>query len=241
MMITKYVIKGLHWLLPNRCLWCTLPVHLPQQQLCSACQRVLPEFDMVFYHGNLLWLPAVQRGLPKLQAERLVSLSWYQQPWKLAITQWKFKQDLAAGQWLLSCFAERAQDYQAAGFPVPDLLTYIPMPKQRQRQRGFNQAELLARTLADVWQRPVVALLSRNDLNRQQLRLDRSKRLRNLRHAFQVEAVHQPQIIQAESIALVDDVITTGSTMRFACQALKQAGASNIQLWTLAITESTAR
>ncbi|MCH8537231.1 MAG: ComF family protein [Alkalimonas sp.] len=240
-MITKRIIKGLHWLLPNRCLWCTLPAHQPQQQLCTACQNALPEFDMVFYHGNLLWLPAVQRGLPKLQADRLVSLSWYQQPWKLAITQWKFNQDLAAGQWLLSCFAQLAHNYQEAGFPLPDLLTYIPMPRKRQRQRGFNQAELLAKTLAEVWQRPVVALLSRKQLDKQQLNLHRSARLRNLRRAFQVSESEQHLLRQTESIALVDDVITTGSTMRFACKALKQAGASNIQLWTLAITESAAR
>jgi ComF family protein len=239
-MITKLIISELHWLLPNRCLWCTLPVHLAKQQLCTACQSALPQFDIVFYHGNLLWLPAVQRGLPKLHAERLVSLSWYQQPWQLAISQWKFKQDLAAGQWLLACFSQLAHNYQVAGFPIPDVITYIPMPKQRQRQRGFNQAELLANTLAAVWQRPVVSILSRKQLDLQQLSLDRTERLRNLRRAFQVEASHQQQIQQAESIALVDDVITTGSTMRYACKALHKAGARQIQLWTLAITESAS-
>lgn len=237
-MITRLITQGLHWLLPNRCLWCTLPVHQPKQQLCDACCHALPTFDIAFYQGNLLWLPAVQRGLPKLKAERLVSLSWYQQPWKLAISQWKFKQDLAAGQWLLTSFAELAHSYQAAGFPLPDVLTYIPMPKQRQRQRGFNQAELLATALADVWQRPVVALLDRQQLDKQQLKLDRTERLRNLQQAFQVLQPQQQWIQQAESIALVDDVITTGSTMHFACKALQQAGAHSIQLWTLAITES---
>lgn len=237
-MITKAIIHGLHWLLPNRCLWCTLPVHQPQQQLCHACFDALPEFDIVFYQGNLLWLPAVQRGLPKLQAQRLISLSWYQQPWKHAISQWKFKHDLAAGQWLLSSFARLAQRYQSAGFPIPDVVTYIPMPKQRQRLRGFNQAELLALSLAAIWNRPVIALLSRKKLDKQQLTLDREARLRNLQQAFQVIASQQHVMAQSPSIALVDDVITTGSTMRFACKALRKAGVLDIQLWTLAITES---
>ncbi|MEE2025434.1 MULTISPECIES: ComF family protein [Alkalimonas] len=233
--------KVLHQLMPNRCLWCDLPVHSPGQQVCNCCEAALPGFDIEFYQGNLLWLPAVQQGLPKLYAERLLSLSWYQPPFDYAISQWKLQHQLAAGHFLLQQFRQLAQRYQAAGFPLPDCLCYIPMPAWRYLRRGFNQAELLAQTLAQTWQVPVLPLLQRQRSGQHQRLLKRAQRQHNSKRLFQLNPAFRKQLPELGRIALVDDVITTGSTVQHACRCLQQGGATPLQLWTLAITAKDRR
>lgn len=233
--------KILHQLMPNRCLWCDLPVHQAGQQMCSCCQHALPGFDIVFYQGNLLWLPAVQQGLPKLHAERLLSLSWYQPPYDYAISQWKLQQQLAAGHWLQQQFHQLATQYQAAGFPLPDCLCYIPMPTRRYLARGFNQAKLLAEVLGETWQIPVLPLLQRQRSGLHQRQLKRWQRRHNTKRLFQLNPAFRTQLKQLGQIALVDDIITTGSTLQQACRCLQQGGAAPVQLWTLAITAKDRR
>lgn len=233
--------KLLHPLIPNRCLWCDLAVHRPGQQLCSCCESALPGFDIGFYQGNLLWLPAVQQGLPKLYAERLLSLSWYQAPYDYAISQWKHQDQLAAGHWLMQQFRLMAVRYRAEGHPLPDAICYIPMPAWRYLKRGFNQARLLAQVLSNCWDRPLLPLLKRRRQGLKQQRLKRGERLKNSRQLFQLHPAWQGRLAELGRIALVDDVITTGSTLQQACRCLQQQGANPPQLWTLAITAKDRR
>jgi len=101
-------------------------------------------------------------------------------------------------------------------------LTYIPLHPQRRRERGFNQAERLARALAGRLAVPVVGGLTRLRPTRAQVGLSQPERQVNMLGAFEWAATAPPP----RGLALVDDVCTTGATLRAAAEAVARAGGS---------------
>lgn len=119
-----------------------------------------------------------------------------------------------------------------AGEPLPEALLPVPLSRRRRWQRGYNQAELLATVLGRLLQRPQLRnRLLRVKHSRPQRGLSRSARLRNLRGAFKVKGP-----LGARRVALIDDVTTTGATVRAATSALLAGGASQVDVWTVAKT-----
>jgi ComF family protein len=117
--------------------------------------------------------------------------------------------------------------------PTPRLQP-IPLHKDRLRTRGFNQAELLARELRIVTGAPYAdpPLLVRRRPTFQQARsADRRERARNLQGAF---VVPRGVSLTGRAVVLVDDVITTGSTVKEAARTLKRAGAHQVLVWCFA-------
>lgn len=113
----------------------------------------------------------------------------------------------------------------------PDLIVPIPMQKKKIRQRGFNQAELLGRYLAEKQKIPFSGhVLIKIHHTKSQKKLSEKERRKNLKQAFQVE-----QKITGMRILLVDDVFTTGSTIDAAAACLMQAGASEVFFLTVCI------
>lgn len=107
----------------------------------------------------------------------------------------------------------------------------MPMHWYRQWRRGFNQAELLARPVARLYGIPLSRNLKRVRLGKVQAGLGAEARRENLRRAFQVKRASE---ISGKNILLIDDVLTTGSTLRAASAALKAAGAAQVTTLTLA-------
>ncbi len=112
-----------------------------------------------------------------------------------------------------------------------DGITFVPMSRKRQRERGFNQAELLARRLGRLTRKPVFSALHKVQETKPQEALSRAERLQNLKGAF---ASHGQA--RYESVLLVDDVYTTGATAWECAQALKEAGYERVYVLTVART-----
>ncbi|MCK0164243.1 ComF family protein [Marinobacter sp. S6332] len=113
----------------------------------------------------------------------------------------------------------------------PLLLIPSPMHPVRRRARGFNQARDIAEKLGGVLDIPVdTGAVRRRRKVKAQRGLSREARLANLRGVFEVHSE------VPERVAIVDDVVTTGATMRVLASALRSAGARNIQVWALART-----
>ncbi|HEX4771105.1 MAG TPA: ComF family protein [Bryobacteraceae bacterium] len=112
-----------------------------------------------------------------------------------------------------------------------DAVVPMPMHWRKRRQRGFNQAELLARPIARRYGLPVSTNLRRTRYTEAQAGLGQTDRQENLKGSFEVKS---PGQLAGKHVLLIDDVFTTGATLRAAARALKAAGVSRVSGLTLA-------
>lgn len=112
-----------------------------------------------------------------------------------------------------------------------DVIIPVPLHRKRLRERGFNQAELLARVVSKYYERPVVSALERVKDTRAQFDLPREDRFKNITGAFKVS---DSKSVYNKRILLLDDIYTTGSTIAECSKALRTAGARRIEILTLA-------
>jgi ComF family protein len=192
---------------------------------CERCALRLPGGAAVC--GDCLREPPPQR--------HAVCVADYAFPWDGLIADFKFNGQVE----LASAFAPllaRAGAAEPAQPSPPDLFLPVPLAPGRLRERGYNQAWELARRVARL--RGVVArvdLLSRPVETAHQADLPRKQRLANLRAAFIVEP-RARAVVLGRHVALVDDVWTTGATVRECAAVLLRAGAASVDAWVLART-----
>ena len=186
-----------------RCQQCALQV--PEGvALCGTCLRDPPPFA------------------------RSVAALDYSHPWDGLIARFKFHAALDLAPLLAALLLEAVQRSNA---PHPSLLLPVPLSAQRLRERGYNQAWELARRIGRALHCPTDArLLLRVQDGPHQLALPREQRAANVRGAFAVEPLRLSEL-RGRSVALVDDVMTTGATAAEAARVLLQAGASQVQVW----------
>lgn len=112
------------------------------------------------------------------------------------------------------------------------LLVPVPLAASRQRQRGYNQSECLARALAPLWKVPVrVDLLIRSRSTETQTRLTPDERVQNVHGAF-LSAQAARSAVRGTHVVLVDDVVTTAATLNACAAVLHDAGARIISYVT---------
>lgn len=118
-----------------------------------------------------------------------------------------------------------------ADLDPPDVVTWVPTTERRRRERGYDQAELLARSTATILGRPCRRLLRRREAAASQVRLDPLERRQNVRDAFSPSGT---VLLDAARVLVVDDVLTTGATGGAAASELAAAGAGGVTLGTFA-------
>lgn len=182
---------------------------------CTACGRPLPVADLLC--GHCLRRP------PPIDRTRVL---WhYAPPISGLITALKFHRRLPCGKMMGELLAK-----QLRSAPRPDYLLPIPLHSHRYRERGFNQAVEIARPVSrelNIPMRP--GLCKRIRPTPPQHELDAKHRRSNLRGAFKTTGK-----VEGLEIALIDDVMTTGATVREVADTLLKAGASKIEVWILA-------
>jgi ComF family protein len=164
------------------------------------------------------------------QTDHLRAYAFYGGPLREAIAALKYKDLRALATPLGQLMADgwTALSNQQAGF---DVVVPMPLHRSRQRERGYNQASLLARELGTHLGWPVVEdALVRIRATVPQVGLDAEARRANVRGAFQCTNTD----LAGRCVLLVDDVCTTGATLEAASFALREGGASSIVAYTLA-------
>lgn len=141
----------------------------------------------------------------------------------------KFKR---GGAYLKDYFAELLAP-KCGCFDDADGVCYIPMTRRAERERGYNQAELLAKELAKRLHLPVVNALEKIKDTGEQKSLTRREREDNLRGCFRAER----KIVAGRKLILTDDVMTTGATLEEAARILKKRGAAKVYAVTAASVE----
>jgi ComF family protein len=205
------------------------------QAQCPLCDR---PSQSVFCQDCARRLQACRRAPLVLQVDALPPLYvWgnYEGALKQSLARLKYDhRPLVAeplGQWL-------GQLWLDAGSPDRNLVAVpIPLHKDRQQQRGYNQAELIARSFCPITGMPLRANgLTRIQATTAQYGLSRRERYQNLTDVFQLGADLQKQRGQKD-IVLVDDIFTTGATLQSAISTLQQSGFRVAALVAVAISE----
>ncbi len=186
---------------------------------CPRCAAPLPPDAEDKLCGNCLKaLPAWDEAKSPLS---------YAYPVDKLVQRFKFDGDLPIGRLL----AELLADYLAAGSSgKPDCIVPVPLHPVRLKERGFNQAAELARPVGRRLKIPVrLDVCKRVRATAVQSKLDAVERRKNLREAFAVK-----KSVDGKHVALLDDVITTGTTVDVLTRALKDAGAGRVSVWSVA-------
>jgi len=189
-----------------RCRSCALPVPAGVVQ-CQHCQRQPPPLDAC--------VAAVDYGFP----------------WESVLSAYKFHGDPGWARTLALLL--RSTPWAEPALETADWLLPLPLSPQRLRSRGFHQTLLLARALAPDKVDAQLLLRVRN--TPAQSSLNRAQRLANLQGAFAL-APHRLQEVQGKRIVLLDDVMTTGTTLHTAATVLREAGAAHITALVVART-----
>ncbi|MBV9580957.1 MAG: ComF family protein [Chloroflexi bacterium] len=213
-------------LFPARCIGC----RRRGTPLCSACRAELPYLPRgLCPRCATPRLGTTCRGCRRLSpsVSAIHAAFVYERAARAAVVSLKFKSarylaDLM-GELLVECLA--VQPVQA------DLVVPVPLSKARLRQRGYNQAALLARPVASVVHGTLAtSVLTRTD-RRSQRTLSATQRLSNLAGAFRCP---HDQAVVGQRVLLVDDVITTGATVSTCADTLARAGASRVSVLAFA-------
>jgi len=221
----------------HACLLCDEPAEQPYP-LCVACEQELPWLSEYCLRCAL---PLPMCGLTCGQCsrrapafEQVVALWHYGFPVDTLISRFKHNRQWPLGRLMAEMLSSGLQHRYAEGLARPDLLLPVPLARRRQRERGFNQAGMLARWLS---KRLAIALnerlLQRTRETPAQQSLDAKARRRNLQRAF---ALVDEGVVEGLHVAVVDDVLTTGATAQAIAALLRGAGARQVDVYCLART-----
>jgi ComF family protein len=207
-------------LIPPVCPGC----RLEGTSLCEACGAAIQR--------RVREPAGVPLGLPAALPHALLQVEWcavYSGPTRAAIAALKYGGERRLVTPLATALAERWTFAAAGG----DLVAWVPVHPSRRRERGFDQAELLARAMAVQIGLPVLGCLERRRRTVAQHRLGQLQRADNLAGAFEVPSAAQARV-EGRWVVVVDDILTTGATLSSCAAALLEAGAGAVSAITLA-------
>ena len=201
--------------LPRRCAACDQALYTAERAICGRCASDLPLLRGHDDPGNRV----EQLFLGKVRLEAASAFLIFSKGGKVQrmLHRLKYKGDRNVGLELGMRMAEDAMP--CPRFATVDLLMAVPLHPHREKQRGYNQAHVLVEGMAEAWGLPIAdGGLLRMASTRTQTRKGRMARWGNVKEAFRIDA---PQQLQGKHILLVDDVVTTGSTLEGCVLALQ--------------------
>lgn len=221
------------WIFPHCCGICE-QYTATDQDLCNKCKAALPWVDDRCYQcGSPLDMSIDSlRCQPCYETppnfDRLCALFNYEQPVIQLVKNLKFGQKLAYGKILGQLLAEKIPVWYK-DHRLPQAILPIPLHNSRLRQRGFNQALELLWPQAHALNIPIVLNLCKRIYHTPpQASLDKRRRKRNMKGIFQITTS-----VVYEHIAIIDDVVTTSSTVNAVSATLKEAGVERVDVWTI--------
>ena len=209
--------RVLDLLFPPKCPYCQRILDDPRACVCPDCRPKLP------------WLEG-KAGERRIDfADGCFSPLAYRDAVPQAVQRYKFSRVRALSRPLAALMAQSLADRLPEG---ADLITWAPLARKRLRERGFNQAELLAREVGRLLSIPAGPALEKTKNTRPQSELEEgSARRANARGAY---ALLPGTGLAGKRVVLVDDVVTSGATLSECAALLRQAGAEEIFCLTLA-------
>lgn len=223
-----------NWCLPRICVGCSFNSNNSHVDLCSFCKTNLPWLDECCYQCGApmdkitesVVCEHCQQSPPPFN--RLCALFTYQQPIIKLLGNLKFGKQLFPAQMFANLLMEAVLQYWYVKQPLPELIIPVPLHPRRHRQRGYNQAFEICAPLAKSLSIPVdLDFCQRIKYTQPQTRLEKEHRISNVADAFVARNKAY------ENVVILDDVITTGSTVKELSLALQNVGVKNIDVWCI--------
>lgn len=214
---------------PPLCMQCRCLLEKKEDLLCPDCIAALPRTKMAMCLGNKV----EQKFWDERKFQRGGAFCYYQHdlPFRQLIHQLKYHHrpqlgiflgEIAAQEWLSTGFFEGI-----------DYLVPVPLHKRRQRKRGYNQAEMICIGLSHITHIPVdTTHLLRVVNNPTQTHKTATERQSNTDHIF---TISNPENWKGKHLLLVDDVLTTGATLRACMQAIRPIRNTQYSVFTLGV------
>lgn len=218
---------------PASCLHCGDPIEQPDVYVCDPCTHLLellePEGRCVqcFAAGDLVsathCAPCAYRTFPLKAAAALAYLG----PAATLVRQMKYGQKPYLAKGLAAFLAVQLVKLE---WPLPDLIIPVPQSFSHWLDRGYNQSRLLAEQLSAVLNRPFTDVLRRQSGDYSQAGLSHEQRhLLNSNRFY----LNDPDVLNDKTLLLVDDVMTTGATLRQCAEVLAQGAPRDIYAMTV--------
>jgi len=206
--------------------------HLVHPLLCEYCQDDLAIFDYQNLHGDLLNWPAVNVLFPDRSFDRLLCIAPYIWPFDQWLKQLKYQHRFELADLLAYLLINLWQEQQSYHNEIA--VISVPSHIKKWQRRGYNQAHLLAKKFAEHYNLPYFSdvILRKNDSG-SQVGLTGKQRRKNLKKAYALTAKVDKL---PNEVILLDDVVTTGTTVNSICQLLKQKGVQRVTVLAVALT-----
>ncbi len=206
----RIIRKIFHFLFPNSCIFC-LENMASSRIICLACEKMLTSNPNLIDHGF----------------KELIAPFAYQEPLNKLITDLKFNGKLKYAQLLGELLT---QAIIKSGNPLPSLILPVPLHPKRLKERGFNQAIEIAKVIGKNLKIPIdTESVIRIKNTKAQSNLKSVDRQINLENAFKLN-----KKITATHVAILDDVLTTGATIRSLSNAITSPEIKKITIWCCA-------
>ncbi len=212
---------------PKTCVHCGLELNKRENSLCISCEYKLPRSNYHRIPDN----PVADKFRGRLPIKSGFSFLRFTQG-NMAQTlmhELKYRQREDLGERLGKLFGSVLLiDDQ----PAPDLIIPLPLHESKKRKRGYNQCDSIVQGMSEVIKTPFQTdVVKRVVANPSQTRKSRFDRWENVERIFEVS---KPECVLGRHVMLVDDVVTTGSTLESCGRALLEAGAKELTIATLA-------
>ena len=231
----------LDFVYPQTCPICRNHLKREEKDLCDDCWKALAlvpspycpyckvflenEGEIADHHCACLSKPEERRILA------VRSLGTFDDHYQKLVHRLKYEKKIHLGRRLAQKLGESVSEEKE--FAGCDMVIPVPLHRARERERGFNQSEVLAEGISRVIGISLAKdILKRKRNTKDQTYLNAQQRAENVRGAF---VVTQPENIDGKSVILVDDVMTTGATLNECARMLLEAGATRVFAATLAV------
>lgn len=212
-----YIFQSIGAIIYNKgdiCLLCEAPED--KELICYACKSQIKILNLKYdveQHG--IKFPCCSLGIYSFNLKKLVLML-------------KYEKEFMAGKILASYLSTYIEDDLEGNI---DLITFIPSSKESYKKRGFNQCEVLCRYVSERCDIPYRSLMKKRSEGIDQIGLDTNKRWENVKDSFML--INKEEVVNRR-ILLIDDVVTSGATSFYGAKCLKDGGAGEVYILTVA-------
>lgn len=209
---------------PEVCAACGTLLHRNENTVCLSCRHLLPDTGYELVTDN----PVARMFWGRVRFEQVTGMYFFSKKGKVQhlIHELKYKNNRDAGIFLGQELGKRL--IESPLYRSIDVIVPVPLHPKRQRKRGYNQSEVIAKGISEMTNWPVnINNLIRASTTATQTKKSRAARWENVKGIF---VLKNPEAFAGKHILLIDDVITTGSTIEACAIALSKAGSIRVSV-----------